>query len=40
MDEIIYNNYFDKFILKNNQEQGVIVVGAPGLGKVINLILS
>ena len=38
MDDVIFN-YFDKFILKNNQEQGVIVIGAPGVGKVIDLIL-
>ena len=33
MDEIILN-FYDKFVLNNNRQSGVIVVGAPGIGKV------
>lgn len=34
MDDLIYN-YFDQYILNNDQEKGVIVIGSPGVGKVI-----
>ena len=33
MDELVLN-YFDKFVLNSNRGRGVIVVGAPGAGKV------
>lgn len=38
MDEVVLN-YFDQFIFKDNGQKCVIVIGAPGVGKVIIIIL-